>query len=109
MRTSRRIAAVGIAAFAVVGAIAFTGTAQAAAPSNAVTPAHAVTPAKAKGTDACAHVARQVHCDAIRVSGGTVSANGCFRKVSQTGTTTYPKKDGGWAEETLLLLAWRVH
>ena len=32
MRTSRRIAAVGIAAFAVVGAIAFTGTAQAAAP-----------------------------------------------------------------------------
>ncbi len=30
------------------------------------------------------------------------TANGCFRKVSQTGTTTYPKKDGGWAEEISL-------
>jgi subtilase family serine protease len=167
MRTSRRIAAVGIAAFAVVGAIAFTGTAQAAAPSSAARSATAVAPAKAKGTDACAHVARQVHCDAIRIGGGTVStngvtpnastpsgffpadlqsayklpsstagagqtvaivdayddpsaeadlgvyraqfglpacttANGCFRKVSQTGTTTYPRKDGGWAEEISL-------
>src|ERR1700742_2844591 len=165
MRTSRRIAAVGIAAVAVVGAIAFTGTAQAAAPSKAATPATATT-AKVRA-DACAHVARQVHCDAIRISGATVSAtgvkpdaatpsgyfpadlqsayklpsstagagqtvaivdayddpsaeadlgvyraqfglpacttaNGCFRKVSQTGTTTYPKKDGGWAEEISL-------
>lgn len=30
------------------------------------------------------------------------TANGCFRKVSQTGTTTYPKNDGGWAQETSL-------
>jgi subtilase family serine protease len=30
------------------------------------------------------------------------TANGCFRKVSQTGTTTYPKKNGGWAEEISL-------
>ena len=166
MRTPQRIAAVGIAAFAVVGAIAFTGTAQAAAPSKAATPATAVTTAKVR-TDACAHVARQVHCDAIRISGGTVSANGmkpnaatpsgyfpadlqsayklpsstagvgqtvaivdafddpsaeadlgvyraqfglpacttangCFRKVSQTGTTSYPRKNGGWAEEISL-------
>ena len=166
MRTSRRIAAVGIAAFAVVGAIAFTGTAQAAAPSKAASPATAVTTAKVR-TDACAHVAGQIHCDAIRISGGSVSsdgvkpnaatpsgyfpadlqsayklpsstagagqtvaivdafddpsaeadlgvyraqfglpacttANGCFRKVSQTGTTSYPRKNGGWAEEISL-------
>ncbi len=30
------------------------------------------------------------------------TANGCFKKVSQTGTSTYPKKDGGWAEEISL-------
>jgi len=30
------------------------------------------------------------------------TANGCFRKVSQTGTTNYPRKDGGWAEEISL-------
>ncbi len=166
MRTPRRIAAVGIAAIAVVGAIAFTGTARAAAPSKAATPATAVTTAKVR-TDACAHVARQIHCDAIRISGGSVSAdgvkpnaatpsgyfpadlqsayklpsstagtgqtvaivdafddpsaeadlgvyraqfglpacttaNGCFRKVSQTGTTSYPRKNGGWAEEISL-------
>jgi subtilase family serine protease len=166
MRTPRRIAAVGIAAIAVVGAIAFTGTAQAAAPSKAATPTNAVTTAKVR-TDACAHVARQIHCDAIRISGGSVSAdgvkpnastpsgyfpadlqsayklpsstagtgqtvaivdafddpsaeadlgvyraqfglpacttaNGCFRKVSQTGTTSYPRKNGGWAEEISL-------
>jgi subtilase family serine protease len=30
------------------------------------------------------------------------TANGCFRKVSQTGTTTYPKANGGWAQEISL-------
>jgi subtilase family serine protease len=30
------------------------------------------------------------------------TANGCFRKVSQTGTTSYPAKNGGWAEEISL-------
>ncbi len=30
------------------------------------------------------------------------TANGCFRKVSQTGTTTYPAKNGGWAQEISL-------
>jgi len=30
------------------------------------------------------------------------TANGCFRKVSQTGTTTYPKNDGGWSQEISL-------
>jgi subtilase family serine protease len=30
------------------------------------------------------------------------TANGCFRKVNQTGGTTYPRKDGGWAEEISL-------
>jgi subtilase family serine protease len=30
------------------------------------------------------------------------TANGCFRKISQTGTTTYPKTDGGWAQEISL-------
>src|SRR6185312_10052206 len=149
-----------------VGAIAFTGTAQAAAPSKAVTPATAVTTVKVR-TDACAHVARQVHCDAIRISGGSVSANGakpnaatpsgyfpadlqsayklpsstagagqtvaivdafddpaaesdlgvyrsqfglpacttangCFRKVGQTGTTSLPRKNASWAEEISL-------
>jgi subtilase family serine protease len=30
------------------------------------------------------------------------TANGCFRKVSQTGTTAYPAGDVGWAEEISL-------
>jgi subtilase family serine protease len=30
------------------------------------------------------------------------TANGCFKKVNQTGGTTYPKADGGWAQEISL-------
>ncbi len=30
------------------------------------------------------------------------TANGCFRKVNQTGGTTYPRKDAGWATEISL-------
>ncbi len=30
------------------------------------------------------------------------TSNGCFRKVSQTGTTTYPSKNAGWATEISL-------
>lgn len=30
------------------------------------------------------------------------TANGCFRKVGQTGTTKYPAKNGGWAQEESL-------
>ena len=30
------------------------------------------------------------------------TANGCFRKVSQTGTTSYPRSDAGWATEISL-------
>ena len=30
------------------------------------------------------------------------TANGCFKKISQTGTTTYPKADSGWAGEIAL-------
>ena len=30
------------------------------------------------------------------------TANGCFRKVSQTGTTAYPRANGGWAQEISL-------
>jgi subtilase family serine protease len=30
------------------------------------------------------------------------TANGCFRKVSQTGTTQYPASNGGWAQEESL-------
>jgi subtilase family serine protease len=30
------------------------------------------------------------------------TANGCFKKVNQTGGTAYPRKDGGWAEEISL-------
>jgi subtilase family serine protease len=30
------------------------------------------------------------------------TANGCFSKVNQTGGTTYPPTDGGWAEEISL-------
>jgi subtilase family serine protease len=30
------------------------------------------------------------------------TANGCFRKVNQTGGTSYPRTNGGWAEEISL-------
>jgi subtilase family serine protease len=30
------------------------------------------------------------------------TANGCFRKVDQTGGTTYPQADGGWGQEISL-------
>jgi subtilase family serine protease len=30
------------------------------------------------------------------------TANGCFRKVNQSGGTTYPARNGGWAEEISL-------
>lgn len=30
------------------------------------------------------------------------TANGCFRKVNQTGGTRYPRHDGGWAQEISL-------
>ncbi len=30
------------------------------------------------------------------------TANGCFKKVSQTGTTAYPRGDAGWAQEISL-------
>jgi subtilase family serine protease len=30
------------------------------------------------------------------------TANGCFRKVNQTGGTSYPRVDTGWAQETAL-------
>ena len=30
------------------------------------------------------------------------TANGCFKKVSQNGTTTYPQKNAGWAQEISL-------
>jgi subtilase family serine protease len=30
------------------------------------------------------------------------SATGCFRKVNQSGGTTYPRKNGGWAQEISL-------
>jgi subtilase family serine protease len=30
------------------------------------------------------------------------TANGCFRKIDQSGGTTYPRKDGGWAQEISL-------
>ncbi|MFN8473677.1 MAG: peptidase S8 [Anaerolineae bacterium] len=30
------------------------------------------------------------------------TANGCFKKVSQTGGTRYPRADGGWAQEISL-------
>jgi subtilase family serine protease len=30
------------------------------------------------------------------------TANGCFRKVNQTGGTSYPRNNGGWAEEISL-------
>jgi subtilase family serine protease len=30
------------------------------------------------------------------------TANGCFKKVNQTGTTVYPRANGGWAQEISL-------
>jgi subtilase family serine protease len=30
------------------------------------------------------------------------TANGCFKKINQNGGTSYPKKDGGWAQEISL-------
>jgi len=30
------------------------------------------------------------------------TANGCFKKVNQTGGTSYPRKNGGWAQEISL-------
>lgn len=34
------------------------------------------------------------------------TANGCFKKVSQTGTTSYPKTNSGWALEISLDIQW---
>jgi subtilase family serine protease len=34
------------------------------------------------------------------------TANGCFKKVSQTGTNKYPRKDAGWALEIALDIQW---
>jgi subtilase family serine protease len=34
------------------------------------------------------------------------TANGCFTKVSQTGTSKYPRKDAGWALEIALDIQW---
>jgi len=34
------------------------------------------------------------------------TANGCFKKVNQTGGTTYPRKDPGWALEISLDVQW---
>ena len=34
------------------------------------------------------------------------TANGCFTKVNQTGGTTYPRKDAGWALEISLDIQW---
>jgi subtilase family serine protease len=34
------------------------------------------------------------------------TANGCFKKVNQTGGTTYPKTDAGWALEISLDVQW---
>jgi subtilase family serine protease len=34
------------------------------------------------------------------------TANGCFRKTSQTGTQSYPRKDAGWALEISLDIQW---
>ena len=34
------------------------------------------------------------------------TANGCFKKVSQTGTTKYPKADAGWGLEIALDIEW---
>jgi subtilase family serine protease len=34
------------------------------------------------------------------------TANGCFKKVNQTGGTSYPRKDAGWALEISLDIQW---
>jgi subtilase family serine protease len=34
------------------------------------------------------------------------TANGCFRKVNQTGGTSYPRSDAGWALEISLDIQW---
>lgn len=34
------------------------------------------------------------------------TANGCFKKVNQTGGTAYPRKDAGWALEISLDVQW---
>jgi subtilase family serine protease len=34
--------------------------------------------------------------------GACTTANGCFKKVDQNGGTSYPKTDGGWAQEISL-------
>ena len=34
------------------------------------------------------------------------TANGCFKKVNQTGGTSYPRKDPGWALEISLDIQW---
>jgi subtilase family serine protease len=34
------------------------------------------------------------------------TANGCFKKVNQTGGTNYPRKDAGWALEISLDVQW---
>jgi subtilase family serine protease len=34
------------------------------------------------------------------------TANGCFQKVNQTGGTSYPRKDAGWALEISLDIQW---
>ncbi|MGE5073446.1 MAG: hypothetical protein ACM3MF_08460 [Anaerolineae bacterium] len=34
------------------------------------------------------------------------TANGCFKKVNQTGGTSYPRKDTGWALEIALDIEW---
>ncbi|KAL0490222.1 PR12 [Acrasis kona] len=34
------------------------------------------------------------------------SANGCFRKVNQTGGSLYPADDSGWSQETALDVEW---
>jgi len=34
------------------------------------------------------------------------TANGCFQKVNQTGGTSYPRKDAGWALEISLDVQW---
>src|SRR4029450_6433161 len=36
----------------------------------------------------------------------STTANGCFKKVNQTGGTAYPRKDAGWALEIALDIEW---
>src|SRR5262249_38263593 len=37
---------------------------------------------------------------------GCTTANGCFGKVNQTGGTSYPRRDAGWALEISLDVQW---